>query len=562
MALNILGRMLRRITGADEPGRFNVLDGRRPVAGINVTQQSALAFVPVFACIRAISETISTLPSSLNEHLPDGGSKRLDDHPLAIAMRFPNDEMTGVTLWKTIEAWVDSWGNGYAEIVRNNAGHTTGFWPIPPDRVTPERDGTKLVYVVRSTDGRQEVVLPASSMLHAKGLGYDGLVGYSPITMAREAISLGLAAESFGGAFYGNGAYPGGLIEVPEGLKLDQEGLKNLKAAWNSAHGGSRRSFRTGVLDGGMTWKSTTVSPEDAQFIELRAFQGKEIARMWRIPPHKIGILDEATFSNIEAQNNEFAVDTILPRVVNLEAEINCKCLLPSEVGHLFVRFNMDGLLRGDVTAQSAAFATGRQWGWLSVNDIRRLLKMKPIENGDIYLEPANMTEAGAEPDEPESPPVGFDREQAARAAGRVFTDAVGIVLTKEVKAVTRAAGKHNGEFDAWADKFYGGHRHWVKERLMPAAMCLTELVCGEPATESLTSSIEAFVDICAGHWVEDGLNMLKATHAAGGSVVEVIGQWQEHRLPKCVDFMTEQTVNAVMLNMGASHGNNANYTD
>lgn len=561
MALTRFGRMLRRVTGFDEPGRFNFIDGRRPTAGINVTQQSGLSFIPVFACIRAISETISTLPPSLNVRLDDGGRERVDDHPLARALRFPNDEMTGATMWKTIEAWVESWGNGYAEIVRNNQGQTIGFWPIAPDRVTPKRDGKRLVYVVRSTDGRSEVILDNIDMLHVKGLGYDGLVGYSPIAMAREAISLGLAAEAFGSAFYGNGAYPGGLIEVPEGLKLDQEGLKNLKAAWNSAHGGSQRAFRTGVLDGGMTWKSTTVSPEDAQFIELRAFQGKDIARMWRIPPHKIGILDEATFSNIEAQNNEFAVDTIRPRVVNLEAEIDSKCLQSTEIGRFFVRFNMDALLRGDITAQSQAFATARQWGWMSVNDIRQKLKLKPIENGDIYLEPTNMTEAGVEPEEPEAQP-GFNRKQAARAAGRVFTDAVGIVLTKEVKAVTRAAGKENGEFDAWADKFYGGHRHWVKERLMPAAMCLTELVCGEPATETLTSSIEAFVDICAGHWVDDGLNMLKATHAAGGDVVEVIGQWQEHRLPKCVDFMTEQTVNAVMLNMGVDHGNNANYTD
>ena len=291
MALNILGRMLRRMTGADEPGRFNVIDGRRPAAGINVTQQSALAFVPVFACIRAISETISTLPPSLNERLDDGGRERVDDHPLAIALRFPNDEMTGVTFWKTLISWVESWGNGYAEIVRNNQGQTTGFWPISPDRVTPERNGTQLVYVVRSTDGRSEVILNNIDMLHVKGLGYDGLVGYSPITKAREAISLGLAAEQFGSAFYGNGAYPGGLIEVPQSLKLDQEGLKNLKATWNAAHGGSRRSFRTGVLDGGMTWKPTSVSPEDAQFIELRAFQGKEIARMWRIPtsPRRCG---------------------------------------------------------------------------------------------------------------------------------------------------------------------------------------------------------------------------------------------------------------------------------
>jgi len=235
-------------------------------------------------------------------------------------------------------------------------------------------------------------------VLHIPGLGFDGLVGYSPIAMAKNAIGMALATEEYGARFFANGANPGGVLEHPGVIK----DVQRVKDSWNAAYQGSGNAHRVAVLEEGMKFQAIGIPPEQAQFLETRKFQIDEIARIFRVPPHMVGDLEKSSFSNIEQQSLEFVKYTLDPWVVRWEQSLCQALLLPSEKNDLFIRFNLDGLLRGDYASRMTGYATGRQNGWLSANDIRELEDMNRIpasEGGDLYLINGNMTkliDAGA----------------------------------------------------------------------------------------------------------------------------------------------------------------------
>ena len=304
-------------------------------AGKSVTASTAIQMSTVYACVRVIAETIASLPLHVYQNQGEGSVKALD-HPLyPILHDEPNSEMTSFVWRETMLAHLLLWGNGYAQIVRNQRGEVIVLYPLMPDRMTVDRDSRGRIYYeytrsdsdVKSLGRKSSVILSPEDVFHIPGLGFDGLVGYSPIAMAKQAIGMGLACDEYGAAFYQNGAQPGGVLEHP-GVVKDP---KRVRDSWNAIYQGSKNAHRIAVLEEGMSYKPISISPEQAQFLETRKFQIDEIARIFRVPPHMVGDLDKSSFSNIEQQSLEFVKYTLSPWITRWEQTIHRSLLLPSE---------------------------------------------------------------------------------------------------------------------------------------------------------------------------------------------------------------------------------------
>ena len=292
------------------------------------------------------------------------------------------------------------WGNAYAQILRDGRGHVLGLYPLLPDKMEVSRDSrTGEIYYTytRSTEenpsfkDKEQIRLRREDVLHIPGFGFDGLVGYSPIAMAKNAIGIALATEEYGAAFFKNGARPGGVLEHPGVLKDPSK----LRESWHAVYGGTMNTGRIAVLEEGVKYQQIAISPEEAQFLETKKFQIDEIARLYRVPPHMIGDLEKSSFNNIEQQSLEFVKYTLNPWVVRWEQSLQKALLTDKEREEYFIRFKVDGLLRGDYKSRMEGYAIGRQNGWLSANDIRSLEDLNPIESeegGDLYLINGSMT--------------------------------------------------------------------------------------------------------------------------------------------------------------------------
>lgn len=362
-------------------------------SGQNVNERNALQLATVYACIRIIAETIASLPVSVYKPGAKPGAKdSLRDHPLyKVVHDEANDEMTSFSFWETVIGHYLSWGNAYAEIERDGAGRVVALWPISPDSVTVDRKGGRIVYRVNPTKEdslRPEIILPADKVLHFHGLGFDGLVGYSPIQMQRELLGFSRATEVYGSTFFGNGAKPGGVLETEQVLK-DEKVRDRLREGWQDIHGGAGKAHRVAVLEAGMKYKPISLPPNDAQFLETRRWNKEEIAQIFRVPLHLLGDLQRATFSNIEHQSIEFVVHTIRPYLVRMEQELRRKLLTPSEKkSGMYVEWNVDGLLRGDAKSRNESLQIQRQNGVINANEWRSYENLNPIEGpeGEDYL--------------------------------------------------------------------------------------------------------------------------------------------------------------------------------
>ena len=314
------------------------------------------------------------------------------EHPLyRIIHDEPNSEMTSFIWREAMLTHLLLWGNSYSQIIRSGRGKVIGLYPLLPDHMEVDRDekSGQLTYTYSTTKG-ETVRLRPEDVLHIPGLGFDGIMGYSPIAVEKNAIGLGIAAEEYGSKFFSNGATPSGILTHPNTVKNP----KALREAWMEAYGGSSNSNRVAILEEGMTFTRISMPNNEAQFLETRKFQVSEICRIYRVPPHKIGDLDRATFSNIENQSISFAVHTIRPWLVRIEQAMNRALFPEKEKGTYYVRFNMDGLMRGDYKSRMEGYAIGRQNGWLNANDIRALENMNPIpeeQGGNVYLVNGNM---------------------------------------------------------------------------------------------------------------------------------------------------------------------------
>ncbi len=364
-------------------------------AGKTVNERTAMQTTAVMACVRILAETLASLPLHTYKYTAAGKEKALT-HPLYNLLHTcPNPDMTSFIFRETLMAHLLIYGNAYVQILRDGAGRVISLYPLMPDQMKVDRtpDGV-LFYEYRSDKGY--VILRTDQILHIPGLGFDGLVGYSPIAMAKNAIGFALATEEYGAAFFANGANPGGVLEHPGVLKDPGK----LRDSWNEIYRGSGNGSRVAVLEEGIQYKQISIPPEQAQFLQTRKYQLNEIARIFRIPPHMIGDLEKSSFSNIEQQSLEFVKYTLDPWVTRWEQAMRKALLLPSEKQEYFIKFNVNGLLRGDYKSRMDGYATGRQNGWLSANDIRELEDMDKIpaaDGGDLFLVNGNMKKLNSE---------------------------------------------------------------------------------------------------------------------------------------------------------------------
>lgn len=369
--------------------------GQQSNSGVEVDEESSLRISAVYACVKVIAETIASLPLVLLKELSNGDNEKAKQHPLySVLHDSPNSEMTSFTFREMLMTNLLLWGNAYALIKRDANGHVVELYPLKSKNMVVERDAVTnaIKYTYTNNKGITKTYKP-KQVLHIPAFTFDGIVGVSPITYAREAMGLSLATEEFGARFFGNGARPGGVLEHP-GVVKDPEKLRD---SWNKVYQGTQNSHKVAVLEEGMKYHEIGMSPEDSQFLQTRAFQINEICRIFRVPPHMIGDLSRSTFSNIEHQSIDFVVHTIRPWVARWEQAITRSLLNDEEKTIYYARFNVNGLMRGDFNSRMSGYAIARQNGWMSANEIRALEDMNKIpdgQGGDLYLLNGNMISA------------------------------------------------------------------------------------------------------------------------------------------------------------------------
>ena len=382
-------------------------------AGKNVNERSAMQLTAVYACVRILAEGVAGLPLHLYKCGKNGSREKAVDHSLYFLLHDePNPEMTSFVFRETLMTHLLLYGNCYCQIIRDGRGQVTALYPLMPNQMLVDRDEKGQLYYTYLRSGEEAdtmkkgtVYLLPEDVLHIPALGFDGLVGYSPIAMAKNSIGVGLACEEYGAKFFANGAAPSGVLEHPGTIK----DITRLRESWNAIYGGSKNAGKVAILEEGMHYSPISISPNEAQFLETRKFQVDEIARIFHVPPHMIGDLERSTFSNIEQQSLEFVKYTLNPWVCRWEQALTRSLLSPKEKREYSIKFNVDGLLRGDYQSRMNGYAVGRQNGWMSANDIRELEHMEKIpgeEGGDLYLVNGNMikmTDAATNPREKDS---------------------------------------------------------------------------------------------------------------------------------------------------------------
>jgi len=385
----------RFITGKD-------MNGEDGYSGIDT--KTAMKYSAVFACCRVLGETFASMPAMEYRKNANGDREvTRDTAAFDILHNAPNEEMSPFNFKETCMMNANLGGNIVCEKLVNRFGDVVGLYPYKWQMVDigRDRDTKKLAYKI--TDGTSQRTLRREQVFHVPGISFDGIVGLSPIEFAASAIRLGMSYEQFGVNFYKNGANSSGAFSFPG--ELGEESFQRLKKDLKENYAGLRNTGTPMLLEGGGKFEQFAMKPADAQLIENKRFQVEDVARMYRVPLHLVGDLTRSTNNNIEHQSLEFIMYTMLPWFKRWEENINMQLLSPSErrAGY-YIEFKIDALLRGDAKSRAEAYAVGRQWGWLSVNDIRRLENMNGIgPAGDIYLEPLNMHEAGKPIDQAKS---------------------------------------------------------------------------------------------------------------------------------------------------------------
>jgi len=363
-------------------------------SGEVVNERSAMQIATVYACVRLLAESVAGLPLHLYRFTDDTeqGKERARNHPLyRILYRQPNAEMTSFSFRETMMTHLLLWGNAYAQIIRDGRNNVLGLYPLQPDQVEVDRDDKGRIYYIyhaytNEVPGvkNKDYYFRRDEIFHIPGLGFNGLVGFSPIAMMKNALGTTIAVEKYGSSFFKNGAQPSGVLQHPGVLKNPEKIREN----WSDVYGGANNAHKVAVLEEGMEYKPISLPPEDSQFLSTRQFGVNEICRIFRVPPHMVQDLSHATFSNIEHQSIDFVMHTLMPWLIRWEQSIIKDLLIPGEQDTFFPKFNVDGLLRGDYASRMSGYATGISNGFLSPNDVHRLENMDLIpaeKGGDSY---------------------------------------------------------------------------------------------------------------------------------------------------------------------------------
>ena len=514
------------------------------VSGVSVNAKTALGSSPFWSAVKIITEDVATLPLITYQRLQPRGKERARDHPnFQLLRNQPNPDMNAVTFWEMFVGHVILWGGGFAEKELDGAGRTVALWPLAPDKTRVVRLNSRKFVVTRLPNG-QEVRLPAENVFHVPGFGFDGLNGVSVVTFHRRTLGLGLAMKEFGERFYGQGTTMSGLLTTDTVLK-DKEQRDRLTDSMRLMHEGLGKSHRFALLEGGLKWQQMGTSPRDSQFIEGRKFDVLEVARLFRMPPHKLGDLDRAIQANVEGMQQSYYVDTLRPWLTRIEAAINTQLFIESERAEFFAEFLPDAILRGDIKTRFEAYRTGIQNGFLSPNDARDRENMNAFEGGDrhfiqLNMVPVELAGAGLEPSDNDGErallpapdrrrEIRTKRSIAARFRLRqlhepVFERAVRSALAREIPAARRAlksafAGRDAQDFQGWIGKFYPEHHKRLVALFAPIVRAYGEVVVGaaleelgsDVTPEGLDAFAAEFTDELATREVNNSIAQLRA---------------------------------------------------
>lgn len=380
--------------------------------GIHVDADSAARFGTVFACVKVRAESVGQLPMHLYEQKDRRKEKALKNPLYSLLHDAPNEAMTAQEFWEWVSASLDLNGNAYGYINWIN-GDIFEILPLNARWVTVKRDQKRdIYYSVRmefDSAPSETKIYKSNQILHIRGMTLNGLTGASIIEHARETIGMGMALEKHGATFFKNGASPGGVLKTD--AILSQEVYDRLKDSWDSRQGGMDNAHRTAILEAGTSWQSVGITLRDAQFLEGRKFSRTDIAGLFRVPPHLIGDLERATFSNIEQQGLDFVIHGLMPTLTRIEQRIRLQLIKKEDRAKFFAKFNVGGLVRGDMSARAAFYNSMIQNGAISPNEIRDLEDWNPRDGGDIYLTPMNMLINGKPAEQPAAPQEGADNE-------------------------------------------------------------------------------------------------------------------------------------------------------
>lgn len=505
-------------------------------SGMNVTEASALTINTVWACIRVLSEDVAKVPITVVRRLADDHMEPVRDHTVSRLLNVaPNDEMPAMAFRQALTAHKASWGNGYAEIQRTGARQPVALWPMTPDRVTVRRlyaaaggARSRIVYEYNQPNGGISRLDPAD-VLHIRGPSFDGLVGYSVIRLARESMALAMAAEAFGAAFFGNGARPSLALKHPK--SLTPKALVNLRKSSEDLYSGVDNAGRIAIFEEGMEPVPFSINPDDAQFLQTRQFQVPEICRWFRMQPHKIADLTRSTFSNIEQSSIEYVDDCLGGHYRSWEQEIALKLFGPGEE-NMGVEHNEDELKRGDRKSRFDAYAVGRQWGWLSANDVLRAEGQNPIKGGDVYWTPVNMAVG------PTSQTVfgqtgnaGDGAPDAGAAVGRAVARIEPVVMrfrallardlggSLKIEAERLRKAARRDEVQPWAAEFYSAHSDHVRGAVFPTIEAMMRAIDAvDPSL--LTPAIQDLVRVIGERHVARSLQEVKGLPASRAETV------------------------------------------
>ena len=377
---------------------LEIIGGQETDAGVSISEANSINFSAVYCATRVISESIASLPLQIFRKT-DKGREVIADHSLYFKLHDePNNFQTSFTFREIMATRQCLSGNAYAFLKRDSKGIILEMIPFGLESsVIPKYDPvrSKIFYVV-TENGKQKIV-EQINMLHILALSLDGIEGKSPIAIARESIGLGMSMQKFGARFFGKGANPDFILEHP--TTLSPQAVENIKSSWAATSGGISNSHKPRVIEEGMKVTKLSIAPEEAQFLQSRMFQITEIARWFRLPPHMLGDLERATFSNVEQQDINFVKYSLAPWLKRWEQELNRKLLTQEEKKNTFIEFNLDGLLRGDTQARGEFYTKMIASRVMSPNEVRRKENMNDYNGGDKFENPNTSTQATNLPD-------------------------------------------------------------------------------------------------------------------------------------------------------------------
>lgn len=556
--------------------------GGPTAAGIEVGVTEALSYGPVLAAVQVIAGDLGSLPLITYERL-ERGKRRATEHPLyPLLHNAPNEFMTAVGLREMTQGHALTWGNG-ASYIERDKGRVVGLWPLHPGRIHPRithtgRGKVTLVYDYADQVNGINTTLLADEVLHIAGLGGDGIRGYSIVRLAAESIALGIAAEKYGGSWFGNGSRPSGFLRTPG--NLSDEAGRRLKSDWEAMHRGLDKAQRIAILEEGLEWQALGVPPEDAQFLETRKFSVNEIARWFRLPPHKIGDLERSTFSNIEQQQIDYVSSALRVWLVRWEQSIAQRLLGQAERRRYFCEHLLDALLRGDTKTRYEAYAIARNWGWMSADDIAEAENRNPLPDGRgaVYLVPLNMVPAPtlAEATQAAGRDLHVVRGRGVQSRRRIADtfkplirdadlrlaklerDKVTALVAKHLDA--GRAARHGRDVDTLKADLQELYRGLVTDKTLalwlPVFQAFSEAIIADAAADvgytdpvDLLVWLKAYTESHVGYRIATSLgvmwNLISASADAGAALLELMDKWVADRPDKIARWEGSQIPNA-----------------